>query len=121
MGRGTKDEREAQFNRALGHAIKERRRERELTQQQLADAVGVTRASIGNWESGRFGILVHYLPALTGALRIPVDDLVPPVDVLPPLVRVQVSTRHPEDYLLVNRRDGTQWEIRGQRWAAIRG
>jgi transcriptional regulator with XRE-family HTH domain len=38
---------------ALGHRIERRRQVLGMTQEELARRVGVNRASIGNWESGR--------------------------------------------------------------------
>lgn len=46
-----------------------------LTQQQLADLVGVTSASISSWERGAKSPSKKYLPRLAAALRCPVADL----------------------------------------------
>jgi len=46
--------------RKIGDVIRDLREERHMSQQQLADALHVTRASIGNYESG---------------LRVPKDDV----------------------------------------------
>lgn len=38
----------------------------------------------------------------------------------PKLVTVTISTRHHEDYLLTNMRDGTRWRISpGGRWVRV--
>ncbi len=48
----------------VGNDIRRRRSEREWTQQQLADAVGVSRQSIISIEQGR------YVPSLALALQL---------------------------------------------------
>lgn len=55
-----------------GRAIKAARERRHLTQQQLADIVGVDRKTVDNWEHGRtsprnrMGALVAWAPELGG-------------------------------------------------------
>lgn len=39
-------------NKALSHLIKELRKKLDLTQEQFAQKVGVTFATINNWEKG---------------------------------------------------------------------
>lgn len=36
----------------------------------------------------------------------------------PPLVEVCIRTRHPEDFVLVNERDGSRWRIVDGHWVA---
>ena len=37
-----------------------------------------------------------------------------------PLVRQEISTRHPEDYILVNTEDGTAWQLqRDASWKRV--
>lgn len=36
----------------LAHTISEKRREKGITQEQLAEFVGVTKASVSKWETG---------------------------------------------------------------------
>lgn len=55
-----------------GRAIKDARERRHLTQQQLADILGVDRKTVDNWEHGRtsprnrMGALVAWAPELGG-------------------------------------------------------
>lgn len=60
----------------LGNAIVEARRKKKLTQQQLADALGVTNKTVSKWECGR-GLPDQsmFLP-LEQILEISVDDYV---------------------------------------------
>lgn len=50
-----------------------------FTQQQLADAAGLTRPSIVNIERGRQKVMLHSLYSMAAALRVPVSDLLPPI------------------------------------------
>ena len=54
-----------------------RRNVANLTQQQLANAVGLSRAAIANIERGRQQILVHTLHAIAEACNVPVQSLFP--------------------------------------------
>ena len=46
-----------------------------LTQQALADRVGVDRPNVANWETGRSLPLAALLPALAEALGCTIDEL----------------------------------------------
>lgn len=59
----------------LGEGLKRLRRERNLTQRQLADLAGVTPAAISQAESGRRGLSLERLVALSDALATGLDDL----------------------------------------------
>ncbi|HEX5566724.1 MAG TPA: helix-turn-helix transcriptional regulator [Streptomyces sp.] len=55
---------------ALGQRLLAARRRRGVTQQELADAVGLTRASVANIEAGNQRIQVHTLIAAAQALGL---------------------------------------------------
>ena len=62
----------------LGRAVAARRDEINLTQQTLADKIGLSRASVANIESGRQKVLLHQVYALVRALGLKsITDLVP--------------------------------------------
>ena len=61
----------------IGSTIKVKRRVLGLTQQQLANQLGISRASLANVETGRQRILVHQLYELAGQLSVNVSDLLP--------------------------------------------
>lgn len=61
----------------LGSRIRALRQDRGLTQTDLADAVGITRASLANIEAGRQRSLVHTMVGLAKALECDVCDLLP--------------------------------------------
>lgn len=56
-----------------GDAIRDRRRELGLSQQELADAVGVDRRSVGAWETGRH-FPARYLSNIAAVLGLRLDD-----------------------------------------------
>jgi transcriptional regulator with XRE-family HTH domain len=59
----------------IGHRIRAARRERRLTQEALADAVGVSRSAVAQWETGRAGQLTPNLGRIAAALGIGVEFL----------------------------------------------
>ena len=61
----------------LGATIKAQRRALGLTQQQLANQLGTSRASLANVETGRQRVLVHQLYELASQLNISVHELLP--------------------------------------------
>ena len=60
----------------LGNAIVEARRKKKLTQQQLADALGVTNKTVSKWECGRGLPDQSMFQPLEQILEISVDDYV---------------------------------------------
>lgn len=56
--------------------IRDRRQDAGLTQQQLADAVGVTQKQVSAWESGKNEPGIKVLKAMAHALGCTVDDLI---------------------------------------------
>ncbi|QGG93674.1 XRE family transcriptional regulator [Actinomarinicola tropica] len=60
----------------LGEGLRRLRRERNLTQAQLAALAGVTPAAISQAETGRRGLSLDTLVPLTESLGIALDDLV---------------------------------------------
>jgi transcriptional regulator with XRE-family HTH domain len=55
----------------LGTLIYERRLKAGLTQREVGDALGWTRASIANLEGGRQRLMLHDLPLLADVLSTP--------------------------------------------------
>ena len=79
--------------RRLGQTVAKRRRELRLTQSDIAEKLGLSRASLANLENGRQRIMVHQLFALVNALELKsILDLVPKTWVPPePLPGIKVS------------------------------
>ena len=55
--------------------IRKRRLNREMTQDELANQIGVDRSNIAKWEAGVHKPRVDMLLALSKALHCSVDDL----------------------------------------------
>jgi transcriptional regulator with XRE-family HTH domain len=65
------------FYVALGARVRAQREKLRLTQADLADAVGISRTSLTNIESGRQRILVDQLAGLSRKLLISPAELIP--------------------------------------------
>ena len=59
----------------LGENIKKLRREKEMTQETLAEFLGVTFQSVSNWERGESYPDITMLPEIAGFFNVSVDDL----------------------------------------------
>jgi len=62
----------------IGKNIRTVRRRAEKAQDELASQLGISRATLANMETGRQRILVHQLYAIAQALKIGLNDLLPP-------------------------------------------
>ncbi len=89
--------------RAFGERVARRRAEMRLTQLQVANVVGLSRATIANVESGKHSLPLHQVYRLALALGLrDVAVLLPPMpqadaeDLVEPLaaVRVEISGEH---------------------------
>lgn len=80
----------------FGKRVAEARDQAKLTQQGLADKVGLSRASVANIEAGRQRIVLHQALEITHAL-----DLRSVTDLLPAdLVRHSTDTKMAESVIL---------------------
>ena len=79
--------------RRLGREVAKRRTELGFTQNDVAERIGLSRASLANLENGRQRIMVHQLFSLVNALQLrSILDLVPKSWVSPePLPEIKVS------------------------------
>ncbi len=59
----------------LGENIKRLRREKDLTQETLAEFLGVTFQSVSNWERGESYPDITILPEIAAFLKVSVDEL----------------------------------------------
>lgn len=62
-------------NLKMGKFICEQRRRNHLTQQQLADELGITFQAVSKWENGIVFPNIEILPELSRILQVSVDDL----------------------------------------------
>ena len=65
------------FYEALGRRLKKLRRKANMTQAELANAVGFSRTSITNIETARQPVRVHTLVQIAEVLGVRLTDLVP--------------------------------------------
>lgn len=65
------------YYKAVGAKIRTARRAANVTQFQLANAIGMTRTSITNMERGRQPIYLHTVSKIADTLRVSVSDLLP--------------------------------------------
>lgn len=68
----TKDE---SFFKALGARIAQARKERDITQVQLAAALGIAQQTLAHYEGGRLRLPASLLPTLALELQLPLDVL----------------------------------------------
>jgi transcriptional regulator with XRE-family HTH domain len=59
----------------IGTRIRTARRDHGLTQDELADQVGVSRSAVAQWETGRTGQVTGNLSRIAGALEVNVEYL----------------------------------------------
>ena len=59
----------------LSENIKRLRREKDLTQETLAEFLGVTFQSVSNWERGESYPDITMLPEIAGFFKVSVDEL----------------------------------------------
>lgn len=64
------------FYRQVGNRIRAKRRERGLSQEGLAKAIGLKRPSISNIEKGRQNLLLHTFCDIASTLDTTTDALV---------------------------------------------
>ena len=65
----------ARLPKVLGKKIRKRRNELDLTQEELADKVGISRVYIGYIEQGRHAPSLEVLEKIAKALNIRLSDL----------------------------------------------
>ncbi len=63
------------FFQALGCRIAQARKERGMTQQALAEALGIAQQTLGHYEVARARIAADLLPRLADALDLSLDEL----------------------------------------------
>jgi len=72
--------RERRVYKEIGERVRELRTDRELSQADLGDAAGLTRAGVANIEAGLTRIQVHTLLHFASVLMVPVARLLPKED-----------------------------------------
>jgi DNA-binding XRE family transcriptional regulator len=64
----------AKLPKVLGKKIQKRRKELELTQEELGDKVGISRAYMGYIEQGRYAPSLEVLEKIAKALKSPISN-----------------------------------------------
>ena len=59
----------------FGEILKDLRRKKDITQEELADILGVTSQSVSRWEKGVCYPDMELLPAIANYFNVTVDDL----------------------------------------------
>ena len=83
---------------ALGCRLAKARKDADLTQQQLADALGIPQPQLASYEIGRRRVPVSMLPRLARALAVPIEKLIDEAGATQPLVQSR-SRRGPPSRL----------------------
>jgi len=65
-----------EFRKKVGHRMKVRRAELDITQRELGTAIGVAQAQISEWEIGRRMLKLEQAVDLAKGLQTSVDYLV---------------------------------------------
>lgn len=60
----------------VGKNIKKARKEKELSQEQLAERLNVTRQAVSNWECGKTEPDIETLQRLSEVLEVSVEELI---------------------------------------------
>ena len=66
--------------RSLGEVLKEHRTQSKMTQEFVAETIGVSRQAVSKWESGRSDPSTSNLFALAKLYGIPAEDLLKEVE-----------------------------------------
>ena len=85
--------------------LKEYRRDRGFSQEDLADQLNVSRQAIGKWEQGQAYPEVEKLLALCGVLNVSLDALM--ADELPQSHRNAATAPAPSESILIPSENGT--------------
>lgn len=65
----------AKLPKTLGKKIQKLRRNTDLTQEDLADKIGISRAYMGFIEQGRYSASLEVLEKIAKVLRVKMSDL----------------------------------------------
>ncbi|MBT0716700.1 helix-turn-helix transcriptional regulator [Rosenbergiella epipactidis] len=73
--RNAMNSRDEQFFRELGTRVALARKEQQLTQQQLAEKLGIAQQTMAHYEGGRLKVSASLLPQLVQILNLSLDEL----------------------------------------------
>ena len=64
-----------EVRKTLGETLRDKRIERGMTQELVAESLGVSRQAVSKWESGKTDPSTANLLALADLLGVPIEDL----------------------------------------------
>lgn len=64
------------MNDAIAKRVRELRKSKSMTQDELAERLHVTRQAVSNWEMGKTAVSVEYLTELAGIFGVTVEELI---------------------------------------------
>ena len=96
------------MNIYIGENIKRLRREKDITQENLADFLGVTFQSISKWERGESYPDITLLPAISGFFGVSIDEL----------MGVGKAQDEEEILKLLAEYDGLRWDVE-HKWKVL--
>lgn len=70
----------AEIDQIFGRLLSSVRKRSGFSQKQLGDAVGLSRVSIANIESGKHGVQLSFIFNVADILGVDVDELIPQID-----------------------------------------
>ena len=73
LAKNTKDE---EFFKAMGSRVAQARKSQGITQQQLAEQLGIAQQTLAHYEVGRLRVPASMLPSLAQLLTLSVDELI---------------------------------------------
>ena len=95
-----------------GMLIEQMRREKNMTQAELADAVGVSKQAVSNWERGKRFPDVSLIEALTEALGVSAAELIKGERIQTPNIKEPEVTQLVFDALKVQKRElDRRWRL----------
>lgn len=89
-----------QVYRTVGERIRDERKKQNITQDELALQVGLTRTSITNVEKGRQKLLLHTLIQIANILGIPPVRLLPTFERESSVKFSQETPRHVRNWII---------------------
>lgn len=92
----TRDFQRGHFYRGVGSRIKQVRESKNLSQQTIAESVGLSRTSLTNIEKGRQKMLLHTFSEIASALGVSANELFPMPSSTFDLLDVKLPSKMPQ-------------------------
>ena len=79
-----KDDQQQEIYERIGQCVRDAREAAHMTQGELSERIGLTRASVTNIETARQKVQLHTLYAIAHTLEVPLATLLPPSEAATP-------------------------------------